>query len=92
MSLVFGSLVDPFAQSLLLLIGQGLSAVERRHVVVVVRGQKDPVDQFAFLGIPLDDHRIPRLGRFKCSRLQVKPQTALPFLFIRSVAMETGIR
>ena len=92
MSLVLGSLIDPFAQNSLLFLRQRLPAVDWRHMVVVTDGQEDPVDQFAVLGIPLDDRGIPRLGGLEGSLCQVETQTALPFLFIGAVTVKAGIR
>ena len=87
---VGGTPVDPFADGLNLLRGQLVSAVRRRHDVVLV-GRHQAGVQFTLAAFSGHDRRHA-LSLGQCSLADVQPQACLTGFLIRSVAGKTVAR
>ena len=76
------ALVDPVAQQCQFLPGQTISI--GRHPILIIVGQRDPLDQLALLRISRNDGRV--LAIAECLGPPIQPQ--FTFLFLRAVALE----
>ena len=92
MSFVLRSLCDPAPEQIPLLRGKFEPARGRRHLHTRILGV-DPPPQLALIQMSGDDCKLVLVRTTSCERASslVQPQLGLACLFVRAMALETGI-
>lgn len=89
--LIGGSLLNPAAEDLLLLVRENFSAFVRRHEVGVGRIEKDAGDDLALGRLAGGDGSRPGLCRTKGGLGQIETKSGFSVFLVGTVALETGV-